>query len=254
MAAATFAVWGLDPRQSELACLLVSEVVTNVVLHAALSPEPAARARLRLGRGRRRPRGRGPGRQLGACRVRRRTPVHRVSSSLSACGAVSLRSGLRCSTQTCGCHVFAMLARTMREDAGSTSWTSFPAAGVAADQGRQGCLVRGACPPLHELIGRTQPSGGGGLPAVSVAPRGLVPQGPVPQGPVPRPRAFSAMWPTARGPRWRISRWRRSSACRSRRARRAAAAWSRRRPPGPRAGQAGSGLGATAQPPRGKDT
>ncbi len=40
MAAETFARWGLDPGQAELACLLVSEVVTNVVLHATMSPSP----------------------------------------------------------------------------------------------------------------------------------------------------------------------------------------------------------------------
>ncbi|HUK69252.1 MAG TPA: SpoIIE family protein phosphatase [Streptosporangiaceae bacterium] len=40
MAADTFAHWGLDHEQAELACLLVSEVVTNVVLHAAMSPSP----------------------------------------------------------------------------------------------------------------------------------------------------------------------------------------------------------------------
>ena len=40
MAAETFARWGLDHEQAELACLLVSEVVTNVVLHAAVSPSP----------------------------------------------------------------------------------------------------------------------------------------------------------------------------------------------------------------------
>src|SRR6266487_1488358 len=38
MAAETFADWRLDPEQAQLACLLVSEVVTNVVLHAAPSP------------------------------------------------------------------------------------------------------------------------------------------------------------------------------------------------------------------------
>jgi hypothetical protein len=40
MAAETFACWGLETEQAELACLLVSEVVTNVVLHAAISPMP----------------------------------------------------------------------------------------------------------------------------------------------------------------------------------------------------------------------
>jgi PAS domain S-box-containing protein len=32
--------WGLEPEQAKLACLLVSEVVTNAVLHAATSPSP----------------------------------------------------------------------------------------------------------------------------------------------------------------------------------------------------------------------
>ncbi len=36
----TFTSWGMDAEQADLACLLVSEVVTNVVLHAAVSPTP----------------------------------------------------------------------------------------------------------------------------------------------------------------------------------------------------------------------
>ncbi len=36
----TFTSWGMDLDQADLACLLVSEVVTNVVLHAAVSPSP----------------------------------------------------------------------------------------------------------------------------------------------------------------------------------------------------------------------
>jgi PAS domain S-box-containing protein len=40
LAQQTFASWGMDPDQADLACLLVSEVVTNVVLHAATSPRP----------------------------------------------------------------------------------------------------------------------------------------------------------------------------------------------------------------------
>jgi hypothetical protein len=36
----TFTSWGMDTEQADLACLLVSEVVTNVVLHAAVSPTP----------------------------------------------------------------------------------------------------------------------------------------------------------------------------------------------------------------------
>ena len=38
----TFREWGLEPGQADLACLLVSEVVTNVVLHAANTPSPPA--------------------------------------------------------------------------------------------------------------------------------------------------------------------------------------------------------------------
>ena len=40
MAHETFAAWGMELEQVDLACLLVSEVVTNVVLHAAVSPSP----------------------------------------------------------------------------------------------------------------------------------------------------------------------------------------------------------------------
>src|SRR5450755_1577114 len=36
----TFMHWGMELEQVDLACLLVSEVVTNVVLHAAISPSP----------------------------------------------------------------------------------------------------------------------------------------------------------------------------------------------------------------------
>jgi PAS domain S-box-containing protein len=36
----TFISWGMDMEQADLTCLLVSEVVTNVVLHAAVSPTP----------------------------------------------------------------------------------------------------------------------------------------------------------------------------------------------------------------------
>ena len=40
MAAQTFSSWGMDTGQAELACLLVSEVVTNAVLHASITPSP----------------------------------------------------------------------------------------------------------------------------------------------------------------------------------------------------------------------
>jgi len=40
VAAQTFGSWGMDAGQIELACLLVSEVVTNAVLHASVTPSP----------------------------------------------------------------------------------------------------------------------------------------------------------------------------------------------------------------------
>jgi PAS domain S-box-containing protein len=43
LAAQTFRSWGMDPEQTELACLLVSEVVTNAVLHASTTPSPGSR-------------------------------------------------------------------------------------------------------------------------------------------------------------------------------------------------------------------
>ena len=42
-AAATFAEWDMDEDQADLACLLVSEMVTNAVLHASITPNPAGR-------------------------------------------------------------------------------------------------------------------------------------------------------------------------------------------------------------------
>jgi anti-sigma regulatory factor (Ser/Thr protein kinase) len=43
MAAETFASWRMEPGQAELGCLLVSEVVTNVVLHATATGVGSAR-------------------------------------------------------------------------------------------------------------------------------------------------------------------------------------------------------------------
>jgi serine phosphatase RsbU (regulator of sigma subunit) len=42
-AAAAFTSWHMDPDQADLACLLVSEMVTNAVLHASITPNPAGR-------------------------------------------------------------------------------------------------------------------------------------------------------------------------------------------------------------------
>ena len=43
LAVSTFADWEMDPGQAELACLLVSEMVTNAVLHASITPSPVRR-------------------------------------------------------------------------------------------------------------------------------------------------------------------------------------------------------------------
>jgi serine phosphatase RsbU (regulator of sigma subunit) len=43
LATATFESWNMDPDQADLALLLVSEVVTNAVLHASVTPSPAGR-------------------------------------------------------------------------------------------------------------------------------------------------------------------------------------------------------------------
>jgi anti-sigma regulatory factor (Ser/Thr protein kinase) len=48
LAAQTFGSWGMDGEQIELACLLVSEVVTNSVLHASVTPSPGRRLDLDL--------------------------------------------------------------------------------------------------------------------------------------------------------------------------------------------------------------
>ena len=40
LAARTFRSWGMDAEQIDLACLLVSEVATNAVLHASVTPSP----------------------------------------------------------------------------------------------------------------------------------------------------------------------------------------------------------------------
>ena len=43
LATTTFAAWNMHPDQADLALLLVSEVVTNAVLHASVTPSPAGR-------------------------------------------------------------------------------------------------------------------------------------------------------------------------------------------------------------------
>jgi serine phosphatase RsbU (regulator of sigma subunit) len=48
MSLETFGIWGMDPEQSEVACLLVSEVVTNAVLHTSASSSPRRELELEL--------------------------------------------------------------------------------------------------------------------------------------------------------------------------------------------------------------
>ncbi len=48
LAATTFASWDMDPDQADLACLLVSEVVTNAVLHASVTPTRSRGALLQM--------------------------------------------------------------------------------------------------------------------------------------------------------------------------------------------------------------
>ncbi|MEV6982578.1 hypothetical protein AB0M95_15140 [Sphaerisporangium sp. NPDC051017] len=48
MALEAFASWGVPDERAEMACLLVSEVATNVVLHAASVPRSTRRVRNRL--------------------------------------------------------------------------------------------------------------------------------------------------------------------------------------------------------------
>src|SRR6201999_2405753 len=43
LASATFAAWDMHADQADLALLLGSEVVTNAVLHASVTPSPARR-------------------------------------------------------------------------------------------------------------------------------------------------------------------------------------------------------------------
>ncbi len=153
MALDTFQDWGMDSAQAELACLLVSEVVTNAVLHtaAAASPRrgledfdldpaptvagPAGHGRSGGGRsGRGRVHGTGARGRLGATgsgrdpRGGRRSAPPRTSPC--GCAAAHRRSGWRCSTPTCGCRGSGPRKRATKVAAASTWSSSSPPAGV----------------------------------------------------------------------------------------------------------------------------
>ncbi len=136
LASATFAAWDMHPDQADLALLLVSEVVTNAVLHASVTPSPAGRRfDLELdpladtsAAGDER-RGRSP--RAPASRWPRTTPrcTGRGSSRCGCAGARS-RSGWRSSTRTCGSPGCAPPAPPTRAAAGSTWSSSWPPAGA----------------------------------------------------------------------------------------------------------------------------
>ena len=149
MAAQTFASWGMDAEQAELACLLVSEVVTNAVLHASITPSPgrdldfeleplvmsgapapapaprtaAPAPRTPPGPAGRRP---GPGgcrAGLGPRRARGRPRPARPGSSRCGCAAARPRCGSRYSIPTSGCPGYAPQGRPTKADAAST-WSN----------------------------------------------------------------------------------------------------------------------------------
>ena len=158
--------WGMDAEQTELACLLVSEVVTNAVLHASVTPSPGRELDFDLdplimsaapvGAARTpepvpaRPRGRpaaavkataapartapapvqGAGAGLGRRGAGRRPPgTGLAGSSRCACGAARTRCGSRSSTPTCGCPGSGRRRKPTRADAACTWSSSSPPGG-----------------------------------------------------------------------------------------------------------------------------
>ena len=128
----TLTGWGLEPEQAKLACLLVSEVVTNAVLHAAVSPSPRRELALETA-------GASPVAAMPAGSWDEPAGRHRAASppdrSRCGCGAAGRRSGSRCSTPTCGCRGSAARARPTRADAGCTWWTRSPPGGAPGPPG-----------------------------------------------------------------------------------------------------------------------
>jgi PAS domain S-box-containing protein len=160
LAQATFRSWGMDPEQTNLTCLLVSEVVTNVVLHTATPRAPrrefaleaagvtaAARAAGAAGRaGTAGPAGAvAPVAPSLASGWATGSPGRPARSSRSGCAGGRKRCGSRCSTPTCACPGSAARARPTRGDEGCTWSISWPAGGVP---GRPGTARRSGsrCP------------------------------------------------------------------------------------------------------------
>nr|BFE86081.1 hypothetical protein GCM10020093_086820 [Planobispora longispora] len=124
MAAEAFAGWNVPEERAELACLLVSEVVTNVVLHAASASVP--RRELVVDGG-----------MLGGFEDSWDVPGFDEEIIAEKEFTLRLRrggspSGSRSSTRTCACPASAARARTTRAAAASTWSTSSPGAGAPA--------------------------------------------------------------------------------------------------------------------------
>jgi PAS domain S-box-containing protein len=124
LAEATFRSWGMEGEQVELTCLLVSEVVTNVVLHTAASRAPAAG---RLWKWPERPPRVRPAWSPGGPLSRSATKARprRARRSPCGCAGAARRSGSRSSTTTCGCRGSAARARPTRGAAACTSSISW---------------------------------------------------------------------------------------------------------------------------------
>ena len=159
----TFERWGMPREQTELACLLVSEVVTNVVLHTAATARRRHRMTLEpagapAGPGRPGDRGRPGG--VGLRRVRRRVP-RTAHADLHAAPAARGVSGVGRGVRR------RPAAAADPQRGGDRRGRARPVpggparhpVGVPADQGRQGGVVRGAGRPRagRQLTGAVRP-------------------------------------------------------------------------------------------------
>jgi anti-sigma regulatory factor (Ser/Thr protein kinase) len=126
VAAQTFAAWAMDPDQAELACLLVSEVVTNAVLHASLSQHASRRYGMDAGQ-------RIPAGPSGS--------VAAAPGMLGAAGATPLP-----------------LAAPVAASAGAVSPGTTPARGTPAVAGAAGPLSAGWEPERRDALGQRMPS------------------------------------------------------------------------------------------------
>ena len=202
LAAQTFGSWGMDAEQIELACLLVSEVVTNAVLHASVTPSPrreldfdldpvimsapvgpprtpepvpgparaADRRRCRPPRRRsaaqvRAYRSRAAPCPAGTTRCRTRAGSG-PGSSRCACGGARTPCGSRCSTPTCGCPGSGRPRKPTRAGAACTWSSSSPPGGDPGPRPtarRSGSRCRAAAAGPDRGARRLRPSRGRGL-------------------------------------------------------------------------------------------